>query len=328
MIPRMAYAASALALLSVPSSARGERDWFASVYTDEGIEVRADERVFTLYAVLNAMGYDEAPLARVAPVAKRELHPVRARLRGALHLAPELAGELDAFFDAHPFSVEEYARYALSLGGPPGFERTSASAPQLQGFELLLARAYHAGGVAALFQQAYGEYRPALRSYHAVVDAPAGAIRRSLRLRESDALRIAVVVNLLDGQGKVVAATFGEELFLVVGPTQTPNLIAVATEVARAHLAATAAARAREAAPALERLARAFAEEALGLQARSQARSGDDALELSARVRRYQKGSQPLESFVSQELAAAAIASRRSSRADMPRPAPMSGAER
>jgi hypothetical protein len=325
MNSRMAYAA--LALLSVPSSARGESDWFASVYTDEGIEVRADERVFTLYAVLNAMGYDEAPLARAAPVAKRELHPVRARLRGGFHLAPELAGELDAFFDAHPFSAEEYARYALSLGGPPGFERTSASAPRLQGFELLLARAYQAGGVAALFQQAYGEYRPALRSYHAVVDAPAGAIRRSLHLRESDALRIAVVVNLLDGQGKVTAATFGEELFVVVGPTQTPNLVAVATEVARAHLAGTAAARERkagESAPALDRLARAFAEEALGLEARS----GGEALELSARVRRYRKGSQPLESFVSQELAAAALASRRASRPEMPRAAPMSGAER
>lgn len=325
MIPRMAYAACALALLPIPSSARGECDWFASVYTDQGVEVRADERVFTLYAVLNAMGYDDAPLARASPVAKRELHPARARLRHDFHLTPELAGELDAFFDAHPAPVEEYARYALSLGGPPSFERTSASPGGLQGFERLMARAWTSGGLAALFQQAYAEYRPALQGYHAVIDAPTRAVLRSLHLPEDGGPQLAVIVNLLDGNGKVTAATFGEEMFVVLGPSQTPNVMAVATEIARAHLAsASQKLRAGALAPALDWLARAFADVALGLEARA----GGEAQGLAQRVRLFEQGRQPLEAFVSQEIAAAEVASRRPSRADRPSAAPSSGAER
>src|SRR5437588_717649 len=49
--------------LLAPSAARAEADWFASLYTAEGVELRADERVFALYAVLNATGYDEGPVA-------------------------------------------------------------------------------------------------------------------------------------------------------------------------------------------------------------------------------------------------------------------------
>lgn len=307
----MAYAASALALLPF-SAARGEGDWLAGVYTDQGIEVRADERVFTLYAVLNAMGYDEAPLARAAPVAKREMHPVRARIRREFRLSPELASEMDAFFDAHPSPAEDYARYALSLGGPPAFERTAASERELQGFERLLARAYGEGGLATLFQQAYAEYRPALRGYHAVIDAPTRAVHRALHVTEGGGPRIAVVVNLLDGRGKVTAASLGEEMFVVVGPSQTPDVMAVATEMARAHLSSTAAAREPGAAPALDRLARAFASAALG----QGTRPGGEEPELVKRIRRFEQGRQALETFVSQEVAA------------VPRAAPRRSAER
>ncbi len=53
------------ALLSAPapaapaasaSSAVSAGDWFASLYTGEGIELRADERVFALFALFNATG--------------------------------------------------------------------------------------------------------------------------------------------------------------------------------------------------------------------------------------------------------------------------------
>jgi hypothetical protein len=262
----MVQAAPVLALLSLPAAARGEADWFASLYSKQGVELRADERVFALFAVLNAMGYDEAPLLREGPVPRREFDPVRVRVRGAVHLEPPLVDRLGAFFDAHPAHARAYARYALSLKGPPGFERTSASGAELEGFEVLLAQAYQEGGLAALFVQAYGEYRAAIRGYLPVIDAPLGALRRLLRLRVGDAPRVVVVVNLLDGRGTSSSAVQGEELVVVIGPSRTPDLFAVAQAVARARLEPLLAARGvkvREGAPPVELLSSALAAAAL-----------------------------------------------------------------
>ena len=64
-----------------PPPAQVQGDWFASLYTGEGIELRADERVFALFAMLNAVGYDQGPVTRKEPVPKVLYHPVRQQVR-------------------------------------------------------------------------------------------------------------------------------------------------------------------------------------------------------------------------------------------------------
>ena len=122
--------------------ARAETDWFASLYTNEGVELRADERVFALYALLNGMGYDEAPVVRSLPVTARDMPPVRLKVRSQVRIDDAAAEKLNAFFNAHPKAVEAYGRYALALKGPLGFERTPAAPADLKGFETLLAEGW------------------------------------------------------------------------------------------------------------------------------------------------------------------------------------------
>ena len=111
---------SALLFVAPAAAYASEGDWFASLYTGEGIELRADDRVFTLFSVLNAMGYDAAPMTRQFPLPRYQFHPVREQVRNKLLSAPtEVRSQANAFFDAHPVGVDRYLAYALSTSAPP-----------------------------------------------------------------------------------------------------------------------------------------------------------------------------------------------------------------
>ncbi|MBI5544377.1 MAG: hypothetical protein HY901_10835 [Deltaproteobacteria bacterium] len=297
-------------LLLFASRAGAETDWFASLYTNEGVELRADERVFALYALLNGMGYDEAPIIRTAPVPAREMHVVRLKVRSAVRMTAADEEKLNAFFNAHPKPAEAYGRYALALKGPAGFERTSAAAADLKGFEALLAEGFGKQKLAELFTSVQDEYRSALKGYHGVVDAPVGAVRRLLKMKEDEAPRVVLVVNLLDGQGKSYSALSGDELWVVVGPSKMPDLFAVARELARARIEPLAAARAPDlesAALITETLTRAVASAALAMpdaeiDAQGQRDGFPQLREWVRQVEAFSKGDKALDSFVSEAV--------------------------
>lgn len=209
-----------LLVFVLPSVGRAATDWFGSLYTGEGAEVRADERVFTLFTVLNAMGYDEARLSRQHPVPKREFHPVRARVRSLLSLNPELRAQAESLFDAHPSPVAEYLRATVqlpSLRGPDaGKDKTQTT---LGGQLERLLRAVHTQAkVGELWAQLQPEHRKALLRYVAGLDAPLARARALLRQKESP---VVLMVNLLDTENAAWGARDGQGTLLVIGPAGT-----------------------------------------------------------------------------------------------------------
>ena len=63
-LARMVRLLALLVLIATPAFAASKGDWFASLYTGDGVELRNDERIFTLFAIFNAMGFDEGPVTR------------------------------------------------------------------------------------------------------------------------------------------------------------------------------------------------------------------------------------------------------------------------
>ncbi len=221
----------------VAGAARAESDWFASLYTGDGTELRADERVFTLYALLNAMGYDDAPISRQNPLPKHAFHPVRAQVRQKLLSAsPEVRKQADAFFDAHPVPLGRYLAYTVS-GAPPPF----ASAPKskeladLKGLEGLLAAVYGQWSVQDLMGQVQAEYRKGLKGYLTALDAPLSKARKLLKVPENGPQSL-VVLNLLDAQNEVKGVMGDGEVVVVVGPSDKPNVEGVVREYGRAFI--------------------------------------------------------------------------------------------
>ena len=221
-------------LFSAPAVAGTQGDWFGSLYTGEGIELRNDERVFTLFSVFNALGFDQGPVTRKDPVPKIIYHPVRQAVRArVLGGDPEVRKAADAFFDAHPVSLQRYLAYAVGSGQPPFKEGAKAKElSDVKGFEAVLAKAWVGWKLDELMGQVQQEYRKALKTYLTVVDQPLIKARAALKLPEER--QTLLVVNLLDAQDSVRAAQGeGGDVFLVVGPSEKPNVEGVLREFAR-----------------------------------------------------------------------------------------------
>jgi hypothetical protein len=220
---RLTTALAAVSLL-VPATAgaAGAGDWASSLFSEGGVEVRADERVFTLFALFNAMGMNDAPILRKDPILKREYDPVRQRVRDLLRIDPKLRPEIEAFFDAHPHAIRTYIAFVLAVGNAPNFEvkgELPKEAAGLKGFEKLLARFYASSKIGVLFERETAAQRETLKQFAALVDAPILKARELLRNPETDdSPRLVLVVNLLDGRGSGYGVGFPNETYLVVGP--------------------------------------------------------------------------------------------------------------
>lgn len=227
-ILRATIVLAALALFA-PMIARASDDWASSLYSEGGVEVRADERVFTLFALFNAMGMNDAPILRKDPIPKRDYDPVRERVRDLLRIDPKLRPEFEAFFDVHPQPIRSYIAFVLALGNPPTFEIKGPlpkEAAGLKGFEKLLARFYESSKIGVLFARETAAQRETLKQFSAMVDKPLQKARDILRDPETDSSpRLILVVNLLDGRGSGYGVGFPEETYLVVGPLgKTPDI--------------------------------------------------------------------------------------------------------
>jgi hypothetical protein len=215
--------------------ARAEPDWFASVYTPGGIEIRADARVFTLFALFNRAGYDAGPLRREHPVPAYRYSPARVRVREALRGAdPTVLQRAQAFFDAHPLPLDRYLALAVRMEDEAD---VPAELRELEGLEALLDLVEAKWSVSALRTETFDDYRGAMRSYLAVLDAPLQRAQRLLRLPESQP-GVRIVVNLLGEEGQVRSFRTGAGVALVVGPSKAPDVERLVWEYARLELPA------------------------------------------------------------------------------------------
>lgn len=239
--------ALAAVVLAVPFTASAE-DWANSLYTAGGTELRADERVFTLFALLNEMGHDEAPIGRTNPIPRREFDPIRQQVRDEVALPADLRAKFEAFFDKNPQPLRSYTAYVLALGSAPTFTapaRLPKAVAGLKGFETLLAEFYTKAQIKPLFEKLQVAQREALKAYTDTVDKPLAQAREILKAPETDdSPRVVVVVNLLDGRGSSYGVADDDTVYLVVGPAgDKPDPTAMIKAFARVELQPAAEAR-------------------------------------------------------------------------------------
>ena len=225
-----------LILVASPALAASEGDWFASLYTGEGIELRADERVFALFAVLNAVGFDQGPVSRKDPVPKVNYHPVRQQVRArVIGGDPNVRHVADDFLDKHPVPLRTYLSWAVQ-GSPPPFPTAPKSKDkelaELKGFEAVLAKAWTGWKLDELMGTVQGEYRKSLKGYLSAIDGPLVKARQILKVPDNGPQSL-LVVNLLDIQDMVRGVMGEGEIVLVVGPSDKPNVEGLLREYAR-----------------------------------------------------------------------------------------------
>jgi hypothetical protein len=200
-----------------PGRASVRPDFYVSLLSDTGVEVVSDERVFALFAALNDLGYNLAPLARKEPIPRAAYAPVRAQVRATALMADPLAQKFQAFMDQHPEPLTTYVAFTQALGPAPDFAvvgKLSGRAEGLTGFQKLLAQFYADAKLGPLYLGLAETLRKNLLSYLPQIDPAFGQADRFLPKAGTPPV---VVINWLDSPTSGFSLSEGGEPTVVVG---------------------------------------------------------------------------------------------------------------
>ncbi|MEO1338142.1 MAG: hypothetical protein AAFV29_21030, partial [Myxococcota bacterium] len=199
--------------LALPSVAEDIPD---RLFTTQGVELRADEDVFVLFAALNAAGYAEETKRKGPPLRAPVFHPIRRTVRDALRKfgsRPSVVA-MTTLFEDHAEELEDYLAAALGAGGlSPAAQRLQRKlAPALERFR-------KDAKVVQLFDDLAAEQRAHAQRLRAGLDRDLSEAAKQLG---DDAFRapknLVVVPNPLEAHALIRRVQTQNEVLLITGP--------------------------------------------------------------------------------------------------------------
>lgn len=191
----------------------------------EYVRLGADERLFTLFAALNAAGYDEENN-------EQGMSEVRQQVRAALadNPLPSL-DRLRPYLQMCRFiHVSQCATWVLQRGPAPDFDRAVAgwwietpTFPFL-GFDRALAAFYREAAIGALWQAQRPAYEAEIARYRALAGPAVDRVSAYLRSEAPPTAGVVVLPNLLDAYWRGYGPRVGDLSYVVMGPAITPNI--------------------------------------------------------------------------------------------------------
>lgn len=235
-----------LALLVLPlalgaPAERPEVDAPERLITRHGVDLTIDERVFALFAALNALGYAEETEHKGPPLRAPVFHPIRLEVRDALRKLDDAAlSGVRTMFEKSPAEVEVYLEALLAPDAVD--QRPSAEAEKLGASLGALASFREKAEIAKLFDTLVVEQRDVARALKDRLERDLGAARTRLGAEARAPVTLVVVPNALEGHDVVRTVRIGTRRYLVVGPgidaAEVAVLEAVLAEVLRPALEA------------------------------------------------------------------------------------------
>ncbi len=194
------------------------------------IDFRADLRLFTVMAAVNAAGFDyERP--------NQEMSPVRQAVRETLKdLEPSLSARLTAFYQSHRGVHEDaeqqiaYTSLALLIADAPAFSLTDEEDTipddvlRIQSFAELVEEFYRVAQIEALWLRFQDSYQAESQAYRPVLEKVIQDILRYFRIGPRRVLnrQIILIPDLLNAKDLVNARNLDRTYYIVVGPTDEP----------------------------------------------------------------------------------------------------------
>lgn len=230
---------STLALTAITLASPGAvRDAPMKLITQHGVELRADEDVFVLFAALNAAGYSEETERKGPPLRAPVFHGIRVDVRDALRSVRK-KGSMDKvrnLFEKNPGEIEDYLSATLALSSKAKLSGTPA---KLKGnlppvFDALRDE----GKLVKLFDDLAIKQRNHAKELKGMLEKDFAAASSILggTLRAPGSL--VVVPNPLDGHGIVRVVDHGDTRYVVVGPGHDTARVAILRAALRSALTA------------------------------------------------------------------------------------------
>jgi hypothetical protein len=210
-------AALALAsVIAVPAAPAQSTDADAPdrLFTAQGLELRSDERVFVLFAALNALGYSEETERKGPPLRAPVFHPIRVEVREALRKV-DTAG-VKAMFEQNPAEIEVYLEAILASGTDD--KGSSAEAKKIASSLDALTQFRNKAELTKLFDSIAAEQRTIAKDLKARIEKDFAEAQRVLGAQVRAPASLVVVPNPLDGHDAVRVVETKERTYIVAGP--------------------------------------------------------------------------------------------------------------
>ena len=141
---------SGLALLGTLTLAgQGLAQWGskADMYSEDGVQVGVDSRVFSVLAMLNQHGFDADKYLGQEPLKKPQFGEARSRIRGLMRRMGPVQKRFGGFIAKHPQPFSWYVAQALEAGKSPGFETTVSDKKEVRAIASSIHDWFHEGGL-------------------------------------------------------------------------------------------------------------------------------------------------------------------------------------
>lgn len=211
--------------LSSPAHAQWSQ---SSVFTEDGVELGVEPRIFALFAVLNAAGYDKETAFGPAPLEKPRYAAAREKIRQNLGRSGNT--EFTPIFEKYPGSVQDYVNAVLELGPAPRFDDKGATSPLAKALAAPLREWFNEEGGSSMLRGAQEEARATQKRVLPTLDAAVKGATKLVRLGDaSDQLledtagtagRVAVVINELDAAGTMFIVQAKDTTGIITGPSR------------------------------------------------------------------------------------------------------------
>lgn len=231
-VPRLVALAFALpvALAAAPVSAQ----WgvATSLYTQDGVEVAVDARLFSVFAMLNGLGYDREEEVGPPPLFRPRFSEGRAQARSRLGRPGPSLQAMAKVVEQFREDPSAYARAALHLGAAPRFDAAKTAPELARALVTPLKGWYNEEGGAASFRAVAASMADKQKRLLEPLDALCRKLAVDVRLgTEEDQLlddtgaegRVVVMLNELDTHGTLVREQVGDITYILTGPRRTAD---------------------------------------------------------------------------------------------------------
>ncbi len=190
----------------------------------EYIVFRSDEGLFTMMAALNAAGYDDENNSK-------GMHPVRLQVRADLARKNLPSRErILSYYKRGTINESKFIEWILCRSGPPDFSRrvdgwwVNLAPGFFFGFNGVLRDFDREAGIASLWKQVQPDYEAESARYRSGAAPAIERVFAYLRVRRPPESRIVILPNLLDAYGRGNGPAIGPVSYIVVGPSETPDM--------------------------------------------------------------------------------------------------------
>jgi hypothetical protein len=229
LLPAAFFRLTVAAVAAVPFVAgAAQAQWSsASVFTEDGVELGVEPRIFALFALMNSVGYDKESLFGAGPLERPVYAAAREKLRQ--NLGRSSSKELADLFAKNPGTVQDYVDAVLQLGPAPKFDDKAATSPIARALAGPLREWFNEEGGSALLRNANEEARAAQKRLLPPLAKAIGDVTATVRLGDAaDQLldgggaegRVAIVLNDLDAHGAFLIVSSGDTTGIVTGPSR------------------------------------------------------------------------------------------------------------